>query len=70
MKLNTHEVGSPLWQKLTDHYEPQLAKLRARAENPILTEADRLPLLWQISHIKNLLELGEPDKKKVAREAA
>lgn len=58
MKLTQIEIQSGLWNKLVEHYEPQLAKLRARAENPILAEVDRLPILWQIAHIKTLLEMA------------
>lgn len=65
MKLNHAEIATPLWQKLDAHYTPTLAKLRARAENPELPEAQRLPLLWQIKHIKDFLEMAQPDPKKV-----
>lgn len=58
MKLTQVEISSGLWQKLVDHYTPILAKIRARAENPILAEVDRLPILWQIAHIKTLLEMA------------
>ncbi|MES3041809.1 MAG: hypothetical protein V4730_11760 [Pseudomonadota bacterium] len=68
MKLNQHDVSTPLWQKLEAHYTPTLAKLRARAENPELPEAQRTPLLWQIKFIKEFLEMAEPDKKKVVEQ--
>lgn len=63
MKLNPHEMGSPLWQKLEDHYCPILAKLRARIENPDLEESARIPLLWQAHTIKQFLALGDPEPK-------
>lgn len=66
MKLSSHEIATPLWQKLEAHYTPELAKLRARAENPRLPEAERIELLWQIHFIKNFLALAEPEQKKVA----
>lgn len=65
MKLTPHDIGTPLWQKLEDHYTPILAKLRARAENPDLTEADRLPLLHQVKFIKEFIALAEPVRGKV-----
>jgi len=65
MKLTQVEIASPLWNKLAEHYTPILAKLRARAENPELSEADRMPLLWQIKHIKDFLALSQTEQKKV-----
>lgn len=65
MKLNNAEIAQPLWQKLEAHYTPTLAKLRARAENPELPEADRVPLLWQIRFIRDFLALAQPVEKKV-----
>jgi hypothetical protein len=69
MKLSNHEISTPLWQRLVEHYTPMLAKLRARAENPELPEADRVKLLWQIKHIKDFLALAEPEQKKVAAQS-
>ena len=63
MQLTPLEIASPLWQRLTDHYGVLLAKLRARIENPALSESDRMPLLHQIAHIKALLEMAEQPKK-------
>lgn len=63
MRLTNVEISSSLWNKLVDHYTPMLAKLRARAENPKLSEAERMPLLWKITHIKELLEMAEPSTK-------
>lgn len=65
MKLAPHEVATPLWAKLTDHYIPLLAKHRARLENPALPESDRIALCWQIKSIKDFLALAEPEQKKV-----
>ena len=65
MKLASHDISSPVWQRLVEHYTPTLAKLRARAENPELSEADRVPLLWQIRWIRDFLALAEaPEQKK------
>ena len=69
MKLNAFEVSTPLWQKLEAHYTPELAKLRARAENPELPESDRVPLLWRIKFIKEFLALAEPEQKKVTAQS-
>lgn len=63
MKLNTVEAGTPLWNKLVAYYTPALAKLRARAENPELPEAERKGLLYQIKFIKEFLALAEPEQK-------
>ncbi len=69
MKLNAFEIASPLWQKLEAHYTPELAKLRARAENPELSESDRVPLLWRIKFIKDFFALAEPEQKKVTAQS-
>jgi len=61
MKLTTNDVATGCWQKLLAHHDPMLAKLRARIENPALAEADRLPLLYKIHFIKELMALGDPD---------
>lgn len=64
MKLTPHEIKTPLWTKLVEHYEPKLASLRARAENPELEEPKRKDLLYQIKFIKDFLALAQPDEKK------
>lgn len=63
MKLTSVEISSGLWSKLVAHYTPLLAKTRARAENPALTEAERLTLLYKIAFIKELLEMAEPEER-------
>ena len=65
MKLTSVEISSGLWSKLVDHYNPILARLRARAENPALTEADRLALLYKIAFIKEFLEMAEPEERTI-----
>ena len=64
MKLSPHEVNQPLWSKLTSHYEPILAKHRARIENPRIKEEERIELAWRIAGIKELLALAEPEQKQ------
>lgn len=64
MKLSKHEINTPLWQRLVEHYEPQLATLRARLENPATTDKDRVDLCWRIKAIKDFLALAEPEQKK------
>ena len=59
MKLNQHEIATPLWDKLSNHYGAELQSLRARAENPILPQDERQGLLWRIYEIKKFLELAE-----------
>ena len=65
MKLAPHEIASPLWQKLTEHYTPLLAKHRARLENPLIQESERIALCWKIAAIKEFFDLAEADRKKV-----
>lgn len=64
MKLNPHEIASPLWTKLCEYYAPLLAKARARNENPLVPEAERISLCWQIKFMKDFLNLAVPDEKK------
>lgn len=63
MKLTNVEISSGLWNRLVDHYTPILAKSRARAENPALSEAERIPLLYRIAFIKEFLEMAEPEER-------
>lgn len=63
LKLTNVEVSSSLWHKLVAHYTPVLDKLRLRAENPALSEVERLPLLYKIAHIKELFAMAELDDK-------
>lgn len=63
MKLEPHEINSPLWTKLVQHYSEELSKYRARAENPMLPQDDRQGLLWRIYEIKEILKLAEPTSK-------
>ena len=66
MLLSPHEIATPLWQKLVAHYAPQLAAHRARLENPLLPEVERVALCYKIQSIKNFLALAEPEQKKVS----
>lgn len=65
MKLTNVEISSGLWHRLVDHYTPILAKSRARAENPALSEAERIPLLYRIAFIKEFLEMAEPEERTI-----
>ena len=65
MKLTSVEISSGLWSKLVAHYTPLLAKSRARAENPALSEAERIPLLYRIAFIKEFLEMAEPEERTI-----
>lgn len=67
MKLTNMEIGSGLWNKLVDHYTPILARLRARAENPGLSEAQRIPLLHQIVFIKDLFAMAEQEEERTIK---
>lgn len=66
MRLTQYEIATPLWTKLVEFYTPELVRLRARAENPKMPEAERIELLWQIKFIKDFLALAEPEQKKVS----
>lgn len=63
MKLNPHEIGTPLWDKLARHHADKLTKLRARIEQPRISEAERIELAWRIYAIKDFLALAEPAQK-------
>ena len=45
-------------------YEAELVKLRARVENPLVPEPERLGMCWQIKQVKALLDLEYPDRKQ------
>lgn len=65
MTLNQHDLSTPLWSKLCAHYEPLLARARARLENPQMPESERIALCWQIKNIKEFLAMAEqPEQKK------
>ena len=66
MRLTQHEISTPLWSKLVEFYTPQLAAHRARLENPLLPEVERVALCYKIQSIKNFLALAEPEQKKVS----
>ena len=65
MKLTNVEISSGLWHRLVEHYTPILAKHRARAENPALSEAERIPLLHKIAFIKELFSMAEQEEPKI-----
>lgn len=64
MKLNQADIGSPVWNKLVDHYTPLLATYRERLENPTCPETERIGLCWKIRMIKDLFSMAEPEKVK------
>lgn len=64
MKLTAQDIGSPLWAKLVAHYQPLLAKYRARIESPRISEPERIELAWRISGIKEFLILGDQETEK------
>lgn len=67
MKLSPYETATPLWARLSEHFETQLAKLRARLENPSITDAESAMLRWQIKGFKELLAMAEPERKEGER---
>jgi hypothetical protein len=56
--LNPHECQSPAWQKVEAYLNDKLVVLRAKVENPIETEAERLGAAWRIKELKELLKLA------------
>lgn len=58
------DLDSACWVKLGDIMHARLATLRAKVENPRLTEGERLELCWRISEIKRFLDLGNLDQKR------
>ncbi len=68
LKLSPHDISTSLWQKLSDHYTPPLAAARARLENPLMPEVERVALCYKIKFIKEFLALAELDNKKTTRE--
>ena len=65
MKLNAHEISTPLWNKLHEHYESRIAKCRARLEARC-DEPETIRLRAQIAEIKEFLALAEPERRQVA----
>tara|TARA_R110000868_G_scaffold198965_1_gene445546 strand:+ start:137 stop:346 length:210 start_codon:yes stop_codon:yes gene_type:complete len=63
MKLSPHEIGTPLWVKLSEHYTARIAKLRARLEARI-DESETARIRAQIAEIKEFFDLAEPDRKR------
>lgn len=64
LKLASHEVNSPLWQKIEAHYKPMLAKYRVRIESTATSAEERQELAWKIDGIKKLLALAEPSREQ------
>jgi cyclopropane fatty-acyl-phospholipid synthase-like methyltransferase len=60
--LSQHEAGTPLWQKLKEHYEAELASARRRLE-AMIDEKETIMLRAKIEVFKNFLAMGEPSKK-------
>jgi hypothetical protein len=63
VKLSQHDVASQCWQKIKTYYDEVIAKKRERLENPRISDAERLQLAWQIDTVKEVLSLGEPERK-------
>ena len=64
MILEKHDIESPLWHKLKTHYDVEIAKYRARLENPRIQEVERVELCWKIEAIKRFFALAEPERGK------
>lgn len=65
MKLEQREIATPLWQKLTAHYESRLTELRERNDRD-RSEAETIKLRATIRTIKEFLALGIPEAETEA----
>jgi hypothetical protein len=64
IKLLATEAQSAAWDKVVAHTEIRLKALRLTAENPRVTDAERLAAAWRINEIKELLKLAQPASDK------
>jgi hypothetical protein len=58
IRLSPHERDSAAWQKVEWHANARLALHRAKVENPLNPEAERLGAAWRIQELKELLKLA------------
>lgn len=58
-KLTPQERDTPLWKKLSAHFDARLSALRLRNDNPKLTDAETAALRGRISEVKELLCLSD-----------
>lgn len=63
MKLEKNEINSPLWEKISEHYTAELAKLRERLESTACKPDEREHICWRIQEIKGFLSMAEPEKR-------
>jgi hypothetical protein len=56
--LTAGEINSPLWRRLTEHFETQLKNLRGRNDGPLDPEQTAM-IRGQIQTLKGLIALGE-----------
>ena len=59
MTLSPHELASPLWAKISEHYEARLATHRGRLEMR-LDEPETIRLRGRIEEIRELLSMAKP----------
>lgn len=59
MRLEPHEIQSPLWAKLQEHMEQQLADLRRRNDQD-LDEIKTAKLRGRLLQIREFLLLASP----------
>ena len=69
MSLSPFETDTPLWAKLVAIHEAKLVKLRARIENPRISEPERVQLAWTITSIKEFLSLANPPATNTGADA-
>jgi hypothetical protein len=58
ISLSSAERDSAAWQKVEWHANARLALHRAKVENPLNPEAERLGAAWRIQELKELLKLA------------
>ncbi len=59
MKLTEHELASPLWRKLKEHWEARMEQLRSENDKN-LNEIETARLRGRIAEVKASLDIGTP----------
>lgn len=58
LHLTPNELGSPLWQRIAQHFEIVLQQLRIKNE-AVMPEAERGAVLGEIAAVRKVLDLGK-----------
>lgn len=65
-RLSNVEAGSSAWHVVSTEIAYRIEQYTKTALNPGKTEAERLPAIWRIDELKELLKLAEPAKEPTA----